>query len=146
MRKLLTLGVLMLMSIPSMAQVDPDDMGIFEYMRYKRSVANSQDSSVVVNAFKESVNRTPGFYLMRSATFKNAAAGCALASGVSFGVSAAFTDDDKKNARTACFVAGGVGGLASIVCYFLSARELNRAGKALELIQAKNGIGLAFKF
>lgn len=146
MRNLLTLGLLMLMSIPSMAQVDTNKMGIIEYMRYKRSVANSADSSLVVNAYKGSVEHTPGYYLMRSATFKNASAGCALAAGLSFGVSAAFTDDDKKNARTGCFVVGGIGGLASIVCYFLSARELNRAGKSLELIQSKNGIGLAYRF
>lgn len=146
MKKLLTLGALILMSIPSMAQVDTDDMGIFEYMRYKRSVAKSQDSSVVANAFSSQVNRTPGFYLMRSANFKNAAAGCALASGISFGVSAAFTDDKKKKARTACFVVGGVSGFASIICYFLSARDLNKAGKALELLQTKNGLGIAYKF
>ena len=134
------------LAVPCYSQVGQKKMGIFEYVQNKKKLIDQADSSLVVREYSKAVNRTPGAYLMRSATFKNASAGCALVSAASFGLTAAFTDEDKKNARTTCFAVGGIGGLASIICYFLSASELNKAGKALELIQTKNGIGLAYKF
>lgn len=94
----------------------------------------------------QNLDKNPSYYMVQSVKFQYSAGATAIVSGASAGLGYYFNREGKRKQSIAAYSISGIGGVASMVCYFLGVRNHHKAAMALELIQDKNSIGIAYNF